>query len=174
MPICAAFFPCGPCWSGKDGLRMDSQWKGGNIYIFSETIAVTFIIIIIIMTQSQHDDDDDKNPEDIPTEFLPIGKSSVGISFAHHHHDHHHHHHPFLLFNIILLIIPIRCSKCLSLTSPLPSSTASWSSLFKWRGVHYYAMLCIIISIGLLTWHDIIFSSHQHRVLSLSNYFNHH
>ena len=50
---------------------MDSQWKGGDIYIFSETIAVTFIIIIIIMTQSQHDDDDDdKNPEDIPTEFL--------------------------------------------------------------------------------------------------------
>ena len=30
--------------------------------------------------QSQHDDDDGKNPEDIPTEDLPIGKNSVGIS----------------------------------------------------------------------------------------------
>ena len=26
-----------------------------------------------------HDRNDDKNPEDIPTEFLPIGKTSVGI-----------------------------------------------------------------------------------------------
>ena len=35
----------------------------------------------------QHDDDD---PEDIPTEVLPIGKSSVGIlGVCHDHHDHH-------------------------------------------------------------------------------------
>ena len=27
----------------------------------------------------QYDDDDDDDPEDIPTEDLPIGKSSVGI-----------------------------------------------------------------------------------------------
>ena len=26
-----------------------------------------------------HDDDDDDDPEDIPTEDLPIGKSSIGI-----------------------------------------------------------------------------------------------
>ena len=35
----------------------------------------------------RHDDDDDKNPEDIPTEFLPIGKTSVGISSAHQEED---------------------------------------------------------------------------------------
>ena len=35
----------------------------------------------------QHDDDDDQNPEDIPTEDIPIGKSSVGISSAHHDDD---------------------------------------------------------------------------------------
>ena len=35
-----------------------------------------------------------KNSEDIPTGDLPIGLSSVGISFAHHpHHRHHHNHH---------------------------------------------------------------------------------
>ena len=37
------------------------------------------------------DDDDDKNPEEIPTEFLPIGKTSVGISSAHRHNHHGNH-----------------------------------------------------------------------------------
>jgi len=30
--IFTAFFTCGPCWSGKDGLRLDSQWKGGDLH----------------------------------------------------------------------------------------------------------------------------------------------
>ena len=35
----------------------------------------------------QHDDDDD-GPEDIPTEYLPIGESSVGIlGVCHGEHD---------------------------------------------------------------------------------------
>ena len=40
----------------------------------------------------RHDDDDEKNPEDIPTEFLPIGKTSVGILGVCHDNDHDHEH----------------------------------------------------------------------------------
>ena len=44
----------------------------------------------LLVSFLQHDDDDD-DPEDIPTEDLPvIGQSSVGILGVCHHHHHHH------------------------------------------------------------------------------------
>ena len=43
-----------------------------------------------------------------------------------------------------------RCSKCLSLISPLPSSTVSSSSPFKWRGQIASFLFSVFIRIALI------------------------